>query len=106
MYIITIIFMILTFCFGGIALYFKSKSQLIEKIGEFIFIAEDFYSDLTSSGKDKFEFVVDSLYKLVPSIFQNILSKDVISVIVQNIFNHIENYATIQLDKVFDKIRE
>lgn len=104
--IITIIFMILTFCFGGIALYFKSKSQLIEKVGQLIYTAEDFYADSTKSGGDKFEFVVDSLYRLVPVVFQKILSKDIISVIVQNIFNYIESYAKIQLDKVFDNIKE
>ena len=55
------------------------------------------------SGK-KFEEVVGKLYDLVPDALHGIITKEMISEIVQSTFDEIEEYVKIQLDNGIDKI--
>lgn len=103
---------------GGLALYFKfsTKAQtkakeiqeLIAKITAqavvYIAEAEKDYKDTTQSGGKKFEQVVNKLYDLVPDALHGIVTKEMISEIVQSTFDEIQEYVRLQLDNSIDKI--
>lgn len=88
---------------GGLALYCQSKSKLKEKATSLITEAEEVYIDATKAGGIKHQYVVDKLYNLTPAYLKLIITKDMISNIVDNAFGSIQEYAKIQLDKVTDK---
>lgn len=98
--ILSIIFIILTICLGGVSLYLKSKNQLILKINKYIAIAEDMYKDTLNAGGTKFEFVVDTLYGFVPSYLRKFLSKKLIGTLVQEAFDYMKDYAKLKLDNI------
>jgi len=102
--IIDIVEIILYVTLGGLALYCQSKSKLKEKATSFIAQAEEVYIDATKAGGIKHQYVVDKLYELTPAYLKMIITKDMISNIVDNAFASIEVYAKLQLDKSTDKI--
>lgn len=103
---------------GGLALYFKFSTKAKTKAKEvqeviakitaqavvYIKEAEDNYKDTTNAGGKKFEEVVSKLYDLVPDALHGIITKEMISEIVQSTFDEIEEYVKIQLDNGIDKI--
>jgi len=95
---------VIAIIFGGLALYFKSKVKLTEKVSGLIAEAEDTYKSYTKAGGMKFEWVVTRLYVYVPVWLRPLITKDVIGRIVQYIFDNIESYAKMQLDKLTDKV--
>ena len=95
---------VIAIIFGGLALYFKSKVKLTEKVSGLIAQAEDTYKSYTKAGGMKFEWVVTRLYVYVPVWLRPLITKDVIGRIVQFVFDNVESYAKMQLDKLTDKV--
>lgn len=95
---------VIAIIFGGLALYFKSKVKLTEKVSGLIAEAEDTYKSYTKAGGMKFEWVVTRLYVYVPVWLRPLITKDVIGRIVQFVFDNVESYAKMQLDKLTDKV--
>lgn len=103
---------------GGLALYFKFSTKAQTKAKEiqeliaqitaqavvYIAEAEKNYKDTTQSGGKKFEQVVSKLYDLVPDALHGIVTKEMISEIVQSTFDEIQEYVRLQLDNSIDKI--
>lgn len=103
---------------GGLALYFKYSTKAKTKAKEvqeviaqitaqavvYIAEAEKDYKDTTQAGGKKFEQVVGKLYDLVPDALHSIITKEMISEIVQSTFDEIQEYVKLQLDKAVDKI--
>lgn len=103
---------------GGLALYFKFSTKAQTKAKEiqeliaqitaqavvYIAEAEKDYKDTTQSGGKKFEQVVNKLYDLVPDALHGIITKEMISEIVQSTFDEIQEYVRLQLDNAVDKI--
>lgn len=103
---------------GGLALYFKFSTKAQTKAKEiqeliaqitaqavvYIAEAEKDYKDTTQSGGKKFEQVVSRLYDLVPDALHGIITKEMISEIVQSTFDEIQEYVRLQLDSSIDKI--
>lgn len=103
---------------GGLALYFKYSTkaqtkakQIQETIAEitasaviYIREAEEEYKDVSNAGGKKFEQVVDKLYALVPEGFNKIITRNMVSDIVQSTFNEVQEYMRLQLDNTIDKI--
>lgn len=103
---------------GGLALYFKFSTkaqtkakQVQELIAQitaqavvYIAEAERDYKDTTQAGGKKFEQVVSKLYDLVPDALHGIITKEMISEIVQSTFDEIQEYVRLQLDNAVDKI--
>lgn len=101
-----------TFALGALALYFNSSKKAQAKLKEvqtvisevtakaviFIVEAEKAYQDVSNAGGQKFEYVVDKLYSLVPDFAKFIITKEMIGEIVQNTFDQIEEYVSTQLD--------
>lgn len=89
---------------GGFALYFKSKSALAEKVTSLIAQAENKYKEATKAGGQKFEWVIDHLYVYVPVWLRPLITREVISQIVQYIFDGVQAYAKLQLDKLVGEV--
>ena len=103
---------------GGLALYFKFSTKAKTKAKEvqeiiaqitaqavvYIKQAEEDYKDATKAGGKKFEQVVNKLYDLVPDALYSIITRDMISEIVQSTFDEIQEYVRLQLDSAVDKV--
>ena len=100
----SIVVTVLMVIFGFITSYIRTKSELINKAGDFINKAEEDYKDVTKAGAYKFEAVVEWLYGLVPTTMRFFITRQMISEIVQKVFDKMAEYATKQLDKVVDDI--
>lgn len=97
---------------GALAFYFNSSKKAQAKLKEiqivisevtakaaiFIVEAEKAYQDVSNAGGQKFDYVVDKLYNLVPDFAKFIITKEMIGEIVQNTFDQIEEYVSTQLD--------
>lgn len=116
--IYTIATTVLTIVGGALSIYLRTSEKAKAKAKEvadvlaeitakaiiFIKEAEESYKDVSHSGGQKFEEVVDKLYDLVPDALHGIFTKDMIGQIVQSTFDEIEAYAKVQLDRAMDKI--
>ena len=49
---------------------------------------------------------MDNIYNLIPTVVRPFVTKDLVAIIVQNIFDQMESYAVKQADKIVDKILE
>lgn len=104
--IMEIIVLVLTVALGGLTAYLKANEKLINSSIQYITQAEELYKDVSKAGGQKFSWVVETLYNLVPSILRIVVTKPCIEKIVQSTFNGVEAYANTQLDKAVDKYFE
>lgn len=95
--ILSLIFMAI---FGGLALWFKGNGTLSSLAAGFIAEAEALYKDVTKSGGEKFNWVVERLYGVLPSALRPFIPKSLVESVVQSTFDAIEKYAKLQLDKL------
>ena len=65
--IYSIVMTVLMVIFGFLCSYLKTKKELINKVGDFINMAEEEYADTAKAGAYKFEAVVEWMYGLVPA---------------------------------------
>lgn len=103
---------------GALAIWFKTSEKAQKKAKEIqevlaelaanavilIKQAEEDYKDLSNSGGEKFNQVVEQLYSLVPNGLNKIIDREMIEDIVQSTFDEIEEYVKLQLDKATEKI--
>ena len=101
--IMQIIVPILTIIFGALSAYLRTNGKLRQSSIRYITEAEEMYKDVTKSGGQKFSFVVNTLYNLVPAPLKFIITKSCVERIVQSTFDGIEAYAKTQIDKAIDK---
>ena len=101
--IIQVIIPLLTIALVALTAYFKTNEKLKESSVKYIAEAESIYKDATKAGGQKFSWVVNTLYNLVPVPLRVILTKKCIERIVQSTFDDVEAYAKSQLDKAIDK---
>lgn len=102
--IYSIVMTVLMVIFGFLCSYIKTKTNLINKAGDFINKAEEDYKDTAKAGAYKFEAVVEWLFGLVPAPMKIFITRQMISEITQTAFDKMAEYATKQLDKVVDNI--
>jgi len=89
---------------GFLSVYLNTKTSIIDMAKEKIYEAEILYSDATKAGSEKFAWVVDHIYYLIPGPMRFLFTKEMIGSIVQNVFDVMEKYATTQLDKMLSNI--
>lgn len=82
--------------------YFKTNSKFKDKIAALCNYAESQFS----KGTDKKQYVIDTIYSIVPIALKPILNKTIIGMMVQSTFDSIEEYAKKQLDKVTNKVED
>lgn len=85
---------------GGLSLYWKQNAALRQQAGQLIGEAEKTFADIAKAGGQKFEWVVDALYGLLPAPVRIFFPRRIVSGIVQNAFDAIEQYAKTQLDRL------
>lgn len=101
--LIQLILPILTILLGALSAYLRTNERLRSSSIKYITEAEEMYKDVSNAGGQKFSWVVDTLYNIVPSPLRVIVTKKCIEKIVQSTFDSIEEYAKTQLDKAIDK---
>lgn len=104
--IYSIVMTALMVIFGFLCSYIRTKTNLINKAGDFINKAEEDYKDVSKAGSEKFNFVVVALHNALPAPMKLFFTEQAISLIVQHVFDSMQDYATKQLDKIVDKIIE
>ena len=104
--IYSIVVTVLMVIFGFVSSYIKTKSNLINKAGDFINKAEEEYKDVSKAGQYKHEAVVEWCYSMIPTPFKLVITRQVCSQIIQGAFDQMQNFATQQLDKIVDRIAE
>ena len=97
---------LLTVIFGALSAYLRTNEKIKESSIKYITEAEEMYKDVSKAGGQKFNWVVDTLFNMVPSPLRIIFTKPCIEKIVQSTFNGIEAYAKTQIDKAIDKYFE
>jgi len=102
--------------FGGLVVYYKGNPKMQDKTDEavawldkirgfavdFIARAEDEFKG-TQRGGEKFDWVVNSLYNMLPDAIKPFISKSTIEGVVQAAFDSIQAYAKLQLDRIVDE---
>lgn len=81
-----------------VALYFRSKGNVLGAVSKLIALAEE----TGMPGPDKMAFVVDEMYKYLPTPFRSILTKEKLQIIAQYIFEWTRQYA---LDYIAEKAK-
>ena len=94
---------ILTLIFGALSAYFRARDKLRDSSIKYIAEAEELYKDNTKAGKEKFSWVVDALYDLIPAPLKMFITKKCIEKIVQSSFDAIEDYAKMQFEIAIEK---
>ena len=104
---------------GGLIVYYKTSPKLksesdkalewLERLRgaavEYIDRAELEFEG-TKRGGEKFEWVVDKLYSLLPAAVKPFVSRSTVAEIVQGTFDLVQDYAKQQLDRLVDKVTE
>lgn len=102
--VISIIQILLYIILGGLALYFQANAKLKGTVSALISDAELEYKDTVKAGGLKHEYVVTVLYNMLPAYLKPIITKAMVSTIVDNAFTSIEAYTNQQLDKAVNKV--
>lgn len=100
--IMQIVVPLLTLIFGVLSAYFRAHERLRNGSIKYIIEAEELYKDSTKAGVEKFSWVVETLYRLIPAPIKIIITKNCIGKIVQGTFDAIEEYAKLQLDMAIE----
>lgn len=103
---LNIIQLIIALVLGAISLYLKQKNTIMNLAKEKISEAEEMYKDATDAGGEKFEWVVTTIYDLMPAAFRMVFTRETIMVLVQRMFDGMEKYAVSQMDKIANKVEE
>ncbi len=85
---------------GGGALYFHYNDRLKAKTSALILQAEQQYQDVTKAGGQKFSWVVESLYAMIPLLLRPLVTRAFLEELVQSVFDNIQEYAKLQLDRL------
>ena len=101
--IIDIVIPTLTIILGTLSAYFRAHDKLRGRSIKYIVEAEELFKDRTKSGGEKFSWVVDALYELIPPPLRVIITKKCIEKVVQGSFDSIEDYAKMQLDMAVEE---
>lgn len=97
-----IIVSIVTIILGAVIFYLRTKTNIINKAGDYITEAEKAYIDVNKSGSLKMDYCIEKLYSIVPIVLKTVFSKEVIQIIVQGVFDTMKQYVEIGLSKIIN----
>lgn len=101
--ILKILYFVLLLVLGGATLYYKTNDKLRSKVATLIAKAEYEYKDVVKAGGKKKAWVVSRLYDYIPVFIKPFISEEALSAFVQYVFDYVEMYAKLQLDKLVNK---
>lgn len=102
--IMTILQVLVYVVLGGLAFYYNKNAKLQKSVTELINTAESMYTDTTKAGGKRFEWVVDSLYNLLPAALRTIVPRSWIESLVQKVFDEMKDFAQKNLDAAMNKV--
>lgn len=85
---------------GFLVSYFKTSAVFRGFVAKLIADAEQKYAEKTKAGAEKMAWVVSKLYGYIPIVLQPFFSEKQLTAFVQTVFDSIQQYATVQLDKL------
>lgn len=88
---------------GAASIYYQTNTKLSCYAAKLIEEAENAYKDTTQSGGEKFEWVVNSLYAMVPAVLKPLLNRQMLENLVQSTFDAMQRYAMAQMDKLLEQ---
>ena len=98
-----IISILIAIILAVLAEWFKTRCEVRKKALGYINQAETDFADMSKSGGAKFSFVVNSLYRLIPSYLKWLITKNEIEEIVQKTFDQMKKFALEQLDQLLQE---
>jgi hypothetical protein len=104
--LLELIIPLLTVIFGALSAYLRTNEKIMNSSIKYIAEAEEMYKDVSKAGGQKFTWVVDTLYNMVPRPLRVVITKKCVEKMVQSTFNGIEAYAKTQIDKAVDNYFE
>jgi hypothetical protein len=104
--LLELIIPLLTVIFGALSVYLRTNEKIMNSSIKYITEAEEMYKDVSKAGGQKFSWVVDTLYNMVPRPLRVVITKKCVEKMVQGTFNGIEAYAKTQIDKAVDSYFE
>lgn len=96
--LLNLIYGVAMIALGGLALWFRGSSVVKGMVAALIAEAEAMYQDAAKAGGLKFEWVVSKLCARLP-----FLSGKAAGTLVQAVFDSVEAYAKIQLDRAAEQ---
>ena len=98
--IIEILKWLALFTLGAASIYYQTNTKISSYAAKLIDEAEHTYKDATRSGGEKFEWVVNSLYAMVPTVLRPLVSRQMLESLVQSTFDAMEHYALLQINQL------
>ncbi len=93
----------LSVLFAFLTSYYRSSKTLQGLVARAINDAESAFSGTSKKGEQKFQYALTLLYDKVPVALRPIITKQVLSDMLQKGFNELSSFATQQLDAAVDK---
>lgn len=90
---------------GFVVSYFKTSTKFRGFIAQLIADAEVKYAKYEKAGKQKMNWVIEQAYNMIPAPFKLIFTEERMRTFVQEVFDKIAQYATMQCDKAVDALQ-
>ncbi len=88
------------FTLGAASIYYQTNTKIGCYVAKLIDEAERVYEDTAKSGGEKFEWVVNALYGMVPALLKPFITRQVLESLVQGTFDAMQQYAATQINRV------
>lgn len=82
-----------------IGAYLKAKGEITEEAAHQIAVAEEVFATVEKAGEKKMQLCIDALYGMVPAPVKLFLTREMIGEIVQKVFDQVEKYKDVWIDK-------
>lgn len=90
------------FILGAAVAYYRASSVAQAFVANLIVQAEKLYTEAKAGG-EKFNWVCDHIYALVPAALHPVITHAMVEKLVQSTFDAMAQYAQTQLDKLLAK---
>lgn len=94
---------VLSAIFAFLVSYYRSSKKLQGLVARAINDAESAFSGTSKKGEQKFQYALTMLYDKVPVALRPIITRQVLSDMLQKGFNELSGFAQKQLDAAVDK---
>ena len=88
------------FTLGAASIYYQTNTKISCYVAKLIDEAEHVYEDTSKSGGEKFEWVVNALYGMIPMLLKPFITRQVLENLVQSTFVAMEQYALTQIGRL------
>lgn len=104
--IIEIIKWVVIIGLGALSYYLKTYTNVSKKVANLIAEAEEMYKEYTKAGEDKMAWCIAQLNTFIPKPLKIVLTDEVLRLLIQNVFDSIQDYINVKKIELADKINE